>query len=73
MHFVVNDAKELDATLKQVLNDIGRCAPGANAATKQVLLDSLVGRLPQVLDAASEAFAAQLRGPEGQDGVKAFL
>jgi enoyl-CoA hydratase/carnithine racemase len=38
-----------------------------------VLLDSLVGRLPQVLDAASEAFAAQLRGAEGQEGVKAFL
>src|SRR5690349_12209499 len=55
VHFVVNDAAELDATLKQVLNDIGRCAPGANAATKQVLLDSLVGRLPQVLDSAAEA------------------
>ncbi len=73
VHFIVNNAEELDATLKTVLNDIGRCAPGANAATKQVLLDSLVGRLPQVLDAASEAFAAQLRGHEGQEGVKAFL
>lgn len=73
VHFVANDVKELDAILKTVLNDIGRCAPGANAATKQVMLDSLVGRLPQVLDAASEAFAAQLRGPEGQEGVKAFL
>ena len=73
VHFVVNTPDELDATLKTVLNDIGRCAPGANAATKQVLLDSLVGRLPQVLDAAAEAFAAQLRGSEGQDGVKAFL
>jgi isohexenylglutaconyl-CoA hydratase len=73
VHFIANNADELDATLKRVLNDIGRCAPGANAATKQVLLDSLVGRLPQVLDAASEAFAAQLRGPEGQEGVKAFL
>ncbi len=73
VHFLVNDAAELDATLKNVLNDIGKCAPGANAATKQVLLDSLVGRLPQVLDSAAEAFAAQLRGPEGQDGVKAFL
>lgn len=73
VHFLVNDTAEMDATLKTVLNDIGRCAPGANAATKQVLLDSLVGRLPQVLDSASEAFAAQLRGAEGQEGVKAFL
>lgn len=72
-HFVASDDAELEEILKRVLNDIGRCAPGANAATKKIILDSLYKPLSEVLDGASEAFATQLRGPEGQEGVKAFL
>jgi len=73
VHYVVENRDELEARLKTVLNDIGRCAPGADAATKRVMLDSLVKHLPDVLDQAADAFAAQLRGEEGQEGVKAFL
>lgn len=73
IHYLVKDQAELDATLKEVLNNIGRCAPGANAATKKIILDSLSGELGDVLDDASDAFASQLRGEEGQEGVKAFL
>ena len=73
VHYVVKDALELEATLKQVLNDIGKCAPGANAETKRILLDAQTKPLNEVLDYAADAFARQLRGPEGQAGVMAFL
>lgn len=73
VHFVAQDADELEAQLKQVLNDIGKCAPGANAVTKKILLDSLTEPVAHVLDVASDAFAAQLRGPEGKDGIMAFM
>lgn len=73
VHYVVRDAGELEATLKQVLNDIGKCAPGANAETKRILMDAQTKPLDEVLDYAAEAFARQLRGPEGQAGVMAFL
>jgi isohexenylglutaconyl-CoA hydratase len=73
VHYVAQDAAELEATLRAVLNDIGRCAPGADAATKRVMIDSTVKALPDVLDEAADAFAAQLRGEEGQEGVRAFL
>jgi isohexenylglutaconyl-CoA hydratase len=64
--------QELEATMTKLLNDIGRCAPGANAVTKRLLL-ATVGRRPEeLLDAAAEAFAACLRGPEGREGVAAF-
>jgi isohexenylglutaconyl-CoA hydratase len=64
--------EELAATMKTLLNDIGRCAPGANAVTKRLLL-STVGRQPhELIDAAAEAFASCLRGAEGQEGVAAF-
>ena len=56
-----------------VLGDIDRCAPGANAATKRILLDVGTRHVSQVLDDASLAFARALRGPEGQEGVSAFL
>ncbi len=73
VHYVADNATDLEAKLKSVLNDIGRCAPGANAATKRVIQDSMVKALPDVLDEAADAFAGQLRGDEGQEGVKAFL
>lgn len=73
VHYLASDAAELDGILNQVLNSIGRCAPGANAATKKILLDTLDRPVSDVLDDAADAFAAQLRGNEGQEGVKAFL
>jgi isohexenylglutaconyl-CoA hydratase len=73
VHFAERDAAAIEARLTEILKQINRCAPGANAATKQIMLNSL--RLPvgEVLDAAADAFARQLRGDEGREGVRAFL
>ncbi len=73
VHFLVNNADELAETLAKVLKGVGRCAPRANAATKKVLLDTALRPMAEVLDDASKAFASQLRGDEGREGVKAFL
>jgi isohexenylglutaconyl-CoA hydratase len=73
VHFVCATTEEIEAQLERVLTDIGRCAPGANAATKKILQASLTEPLVQVLEDAADAFARQLRSPEGQEGVKAFL
>jgi len=73
VHFVCDDAAGMEQRLAQVLENIGRCAPGANAATKAILLASTEQPLAQVLDDASQAFADALRGPEGREGVNAFL
>jgi len=73
VHLLVRNKDELETALAKVLKDISRCAPGANAATKKVMLASLSEPLGKVLDDAADAFAKALRGPEGQEGVKAFL
>ncbi len=73
VHHVCEDTAAFEATLAKVLTDIGRCAPGANAATKRLLLASRTTPLPELLDQAADAFAQCLRGPEGQEGVAAFL
>src|ERR1700682_5827347 len=68
-----DDAAALEATLKKILADIGRCAPGANATTKRLLLASLTTPREKLLDRAAKDFAACLRGDEGREGVSAFL
>lgn len=73
VHFVVKDQAELDAKLAEVLKSINRCAPGANAATKNIIMDSMERPVSGVLDDAAGAFARCLRGPEGTEGVQAFL
>jgi isohexenylglutaconyl-CoA hydratase len=67
------DAAALEAALAQVLTEIGRCAPGANAAIKHLLLACRTMPRERLLDESSDAFAACLRSPEGQEGVMAFL
>ena len=59
--------------MAKILADVERCAPGANAATKRLLLASRTTPLDALLDAAADAFAVALRGAEGKEGVAAFL
>ena len=51
----------------------GHFAPGANDATKRLLLGSLTMPREKLLDRAAMDFAACLRGEEGREGVSAFL
>jgi isohexenylglutaconyl-CoA hydratase len=73
VHYVCEDRPGFEARLEEVLGEIRRCAPGANAATKRLLLSSRALALPELLDQSAEAFAAALRGAEGREGVAAFL
>ena len=73
VHYLVDDIEAMGAQLNAVLTDIGRCAPGANAATKAILLQAESASLGDTLDEASKLFAQQLRSGEGQEGVKAFV
>lgn len=63
----------LDAALAQVLAGISRCSPHANAVTKRLILDSRTMPREELLEQSADAFAECLRGPEGQEGVNAFL
>ena len=72
-HFVETDTTALETRLSTVLNQVLRCAPKANADTKQVML--AVGKKPlsQVLDDAALRFSAALTGPEAAEGTLAFI
>ena len=59
----------LEATLKQVL----RCAPNANAATKNLMLRVGQEPLDGLLDDAAKRFSEAARGAEGTEGTMAFI
>ena len=77
------DGTEIEAALlrgladspesRTLLEQIDRCAPGANAAAKRLIQASRDGPTPAYIEDAARSFAACLRGPEGREGVAAFL
>ncbi|AFK56375.1 enoyl-CoA hydratase/isomerase family protein [Tistrella mobilis] len=73
VHEVVEDGAALEARVAKLVADIRRCAPGANATTKRLLMAQRTTALPDLLDLSSAEFARCLRGAEGQEGVAAFL
>jgi len=69
---VFEDAGELEAALRGILNDIGRCAPKALAVTKELIMASGGGVASDMLDRAAAAFTGCIRGAEGSEGIAAF-
>ena len=73
VHEVFGDLAALDAALAQVLGEIRRCAPGANARTKRLLFSTLGRGLPETLDLAAQVFAEASVSDEASEGTLAFV
>jgi len=73
----VTDRAGLDGHVAKVLADIGRCAPEAVATTKRLVLAASGtphgAALSALLDGAADDFARAARGPEGVEGMLAFI
>ncbi len=67
------DEETLMQGLRSTLTGVKRCAPRANAVTKRLLLDAGVTPEEDLLDRAALAFSDAARGPEGQEGMRAFV
>jgi isohexenylglutaconyl-CoA hydratase len=72
VHHLVKDTAALDAKLEEVLKQIDRCAPLANALTKAVVMKVGSEPLSSVLDFAADRFAEARRSPEAAEGLRAF-
>lgn len=73
VHEVFEDTADLDAALAKNVGQILRCAPGALAATKALVAKARFTPPEELVDHAAEVFSAAARGPEGMEGVMAFL
>jgi isohexenylglutaconyl-CoA hydratase len=70
---IVEDAEGLDTAEAGIRQQVKLCAPGANAATKAILLaaDRLERKAMQ--DFASDKFAECMLSDEGREGIAAFI
>jgi len=73
VHFVEHDPQALAQRLDEVLAHVLCCAPGANAATKALLLASDEEPQGPLLDRAADSFSAAVTGAEGIEGTMAFV
>lgn len=73
VHEVFATTEALDQGLQQVLQQIKKCAPGANAATKKLMLSMVNLNLDNILDRAAEVFTHAVMGEESQEGSMAFV
>ncbi|MBK7262836.1 MAG: enoyl-CoA hydratase/isomerase family protein [Rubrivivax sp.] len=73
VHEVHAEAQALDAALLRVLADILHCAPGALAATKALIAKARLHSPSSLVHEAAETFARAVLGPEGQEGMLAFV
>ncbi|MDF3868578.1 isohexenylglutaconyl-CoA hydratase [Pseudomonas denitrificans (nom. rej.)] len=73
VHACTDSAESLGEQLAQTLDQVRRCAPGANAATKALLLATETEALGPLLDDAARQFAAAVTGAEGTEGTLAFV
>ena len=64
---------DLDAFEAHVRKGVLRCAPGAIAATKALILESGGLSRDDALDRAADSFATCLLSDEGREGVASFL
>lgn len=70
---VVDDADGLDLAEGRVRKQVARCGPGANAATKEILLATTELDRESLKAFAAQRFAAGLLGDEGREGIAAFI
>jgi isohexenylglutaconyl-CoA hydratase len=71
--FYCDSDAERDAKLEALLQSVERCASCANAETKRLFRLTRSTTPEAYIDAAAKSFAEALRGPEGREGVAAFL
>ena len=72
-HYVCETNEALDQQLSDVLSQAKRCAPLANRATKDLILNVGNTDMEALLDKAAVDFAAAVQSPEGSEGTMAFI
>lgn len=72
VHFSEPDDQAIQNRLDEILSQIHRCAPGAIASTKQIMLRVGHDSMETLLDEAAEAFSEAIAS-EGAEGTSAFI
>ena len=69
----VHPPEQIDAAVSAVVAGILKCAPDALAQTKALMVRARLTPADQLVPDAAAVFSRAARGPEGMEGVSAFL
>ena len=73
VHRVCENDADLEAAVATILQQILACAPGAIAETKKLLRRARFEDPAALVEHAAAVFAKAARGPEGEEGLRAFI
>jgi isohexenylglutaconyl-CoA hydratase len=73
VHAVCRGEGELQAALVKSIQQILACAPSAVAETKMLLRRAFLTSSDNLIEEAAAIFAKSARGPEGMEGMQAFI
>jgi len=71
--YVADDDNGLTAIESDIRKSVRRCAPGANAKTKEILLAAQRLNADEMMDFAANGFAACITSDEGREGIASFI
>jgi len=71
--YAETDMAAAEHRLQQVLTQVNRCAPSANAYTKAIIMHRRDNSLSSTLDLAADFFGEVMLGEEGREGVSSFI
>ncbi len=72
-HYYAEDDAAIDRLLAETLESVKKCAPQANAITKQLILKAADNAAEDLVEDAAKAFSASVQGSEGIAGTMAFI
>jgi isohexenylglutaconyl-CoA hydratase len=73
IHRVCENDADLEAAVATTIRQILACAPGAIAETKKLLRRARFEDPASLVEHAAAVFAKAARGPEGEEGMHAFI
>ena len=71
--YVASDVSELNAIEQEIRSGVLRCAPSANAVTKNIVLATQHLSRKEMLQLAAQGFADCMLAAEGREGVSSFV
>ena len=71
--YLVKDCAHMDQIETDIIKQVRKCAPGANAVTKKIALATRHADRATITELAGEEFARCMLSDEGREGVASFL
>jgi len=70
---IAGDLAQLNQIETEIRKQVRKCAPGANAVTKQIVLATRHSGRAEMIELAGAGFAKCMASDEGREGVASFL